>query len=159
MKAKEEKNNIQCIHERKDGNTSYLLHPEDNDLFVRTGRQVIASCQLGISLELWLNELSSMMKAVHDWANVHAGHVRACYCAPQGTSVVFFFAPKSEQFDFDLADELAAFNLELLRTYNVGMAEMRQIPWSEFDRFVNPTAATNRLIYGEQLKPLEAVDA
>lgn len=158
MTAKE-KNNLQSIAEGKDGDTSYLLHPADNDLFIRTGRQIISSCKVTISLELWLNELSAMMKKVHDWAASQASRIRTCYCAPQGMSIVFFFSPKTNQFDFDLADELAILNKKLLQEFNVGMVEMRQIPWDEFDRFVNPITTTTKHIYGQQLQPLAAVEA
>jgi len=148
------KDQFQRIREATDGETPYVLHPENNDLFVRTGKQIIASCQLTISLDLWLNELSAMMKEVHDWAGHRADRIRTCYCVPQGPSIVFFFSPQSNQFDFDLADELAAFNLHL-RKFNIGMAEVRQVPWREFDRFVNPTSS--RWLYGEQFRPFGAV--
>ncbi|MFA7236228.1 MAG: hypothetical protein WC058_05120 [Phycisphaeraceae bacterium] len=41
-----------------DGDRPLILHPEDNDLFVRTGRQVIDACGLHIGVELWLREMN-----------------------------------------------------------------------------------------------------
>ncbi len=151
------KNSVTRISEADHGNDEYLLHPESNDLFVRTGRQIIAGCQLGISVELWLNELSSVMKRVHEWSDKYHDRIRTCYCAPSAGSVVFFFAPPSDRFDFDLADSLVELNLEVRRSFNVGMVEMRQVPWAEFDRFVDLEAG--KRVYGDHFRPSPTVEA
>ncbi len=157
MSGKKSANSVTRISEARHGEDEYLLLPEDNDLFVRTGRQIIAACQLGISVELWLNELSAAMKKAHDWAKERPAQVRSCYCSPRGGSVVFFVAPQSEQFDFDLADSMADLNLDLLKTFNLGLIEVRQIPWAEFDRFVDPESG--KRLYGEHFQPPTSVGA
>lgn len=126
-----------------------LLRPDNNDLFVRTARQVIDHCQLGISLELWLKELDSLSEAVAAWC-VSQGGVRSCYCAPQGSRVVFFLSPLRDQFDFDLADSLANFSLQQAPRFNIGAVDFHQIPLDELDRFLNPRNAKH--IYGEEFR-------
>ena len=148
---------LQHINEAKDGEASYVLHPDDNDLFFRTGKQIIESCQLGISIEVWIDELNSMVEHVRAWASGKNDRVRTCYCTPKGTTVVLFFSPNSAAFDFDLADCLSVLNLELIQKFNVGMVEVHQIPWNEIDRFVD--TESTKLIYGEHFKPPAAVEA
>ncbi|HXE54419.1 MAG TPA: hypothetical protein VN541_15460 [Tepidisphaeraceae bacterium] len=140
-----------------DGAREFVLHPESNDLFVRTGKQVIEACQLGISVEVWLTELSGMLERVIRWAGERATRVRSCFVSPAGSKTVLFFVPTSEQFDFDLADELTDLTSELLKEYNVGMVELGQIPWAELDRFLDPRTAIH--IYGEQQEPHRSVEA
>lgn len=140
-----------------DADRPVVLHPENDDLFVRTGRQVISACQLGISLELWLRELDLMIEDVRGWAEAHAGHVRACYCAARGARVVLFFVPATEQFDFDLADALAELNSRLVREFNIGIVEVGQVPADELARFLDVESA--RQVYGEPRRPPSAVEA
>jgi hypothetical protein len=45
----------------------------------------------------------------------------------------------------------------VVNEFNVGMVEMRQVPWAETDRFLDPASA--RVIYGEELPAHSAVDA
>ena len=38
------------IREDRDGERPVVLRPDDNDLFVQTGRQVIRACRLSIAI-------------------------------------------------------------------------------------------------------------
>ncbi len=138
-----------AIHiDARDGERPVLLHPDNDDLFVRTGRQVIEACRLGISIELWLSEFNAMLEEARHWAEQRAAKVRACFCAPVNSRVVLYFVPNSKSFDFDLADGLAELNAELVKRFNVGMVEIHQVPWEELDRFVD--IESSRRVYGEQ---------
>ena len=147
-------NNPIRIDAGQDSGRTVLLRPDDNDLFVRTARQVIDHCQLGISLELWLKELDSLSEAVAAWCDDRGG-VRSCYCAPQGPRVVYFFAPARNQFDFDLADALALFSLQQASRFNVGDVDFLQIPMDELDRFLDPRKA--KRVYGQPFETPAAV--
>jgi len=138
-----------------DARRTIVLKPEDNDLFVRTARQVIDHCQLGISLELWLKELDSLSEAVAAWC-VTQGGVRSCYCTPQGARVVFFMSPARNQFDFDLADALAEFSLQQAPHFNVGHVDFHQVPLDELDRFLNIRNA--KWVYGEPFEAHRAME-
>lgn len=136
------------LYEGRDGDAQFVFHPEDNDLFVRTGQQIISHCRLGISLGLWFEELNDTLAEVAAWASARAAQVRACCCSPKGAKVVFFFAPTGGAFDFDLADDLAKLNDDLLKKFNVGMIELHQVPFAELDRFVDVEGT--KVVYGEQ---------
>ena len=141
----------------RDDDRQIIIHPADNDLFVATGKQVIEACRLHISVDVWFQELSAMLQEVRSWAQKRGSQVRSCFCVPRGTRVILFFVPATPQFDFDLADALAILNGELVKGFNVGMIEVRQIPWDELDRFLNTDKA--KLVYGEQPESHQPVEA
>lgn len=142
-----ELNPTRCtISEECDGATDFLFQPADNDLFIRTGRQVIEHCRLGISVELWMQEVKELFSRVVQWCNEQQGRVRACYAVP-GAKVTLFVVPSGESYDFELGAELADLNVRWVQTFNVGMIETRQIPWAQRDRFIDPEAS--RRIYGD----------
>lgn len=143
------------ISEARDGDTEFFLRTGDNHLFIRTGKQIIDSCNLGISIDLWIEELTSMIQRVREWSTGES-KIRGCYCAPGVSRVIFFFSLNAQEFDFDFADRLVDFNLQLIRDFNVGMVETRQIPAAEIDRFVDPDST--RLVYGEHFKSSETVE-
>jgi hypothetical protein len=131
------------IREQDDG---ILLHPDDDDLFVRTGRQIIAACRLKIDLDTWLSEFAAVRKHVDDWIRERASErVVACYYLDRAR-VTFVFVVRGDEFDFELADLLAPLSATLLREYNVGMIELGQISQTELGRFLDPTQA--KLVYG-----------
>lgn len=139
MDTEQDKKTPPHIHEQSDGERQYILHPEDNDLFVQTGRQVIAGCRLGISINVWLSEVTSMFDYLRAWIREKVvDRIMACYAVPRGATTYLFFIPRDDAFDFELADLLARLNVELITKYNVGQVEIHQMPESELDRFVVP---------------------
>jgi hypothetical protein len=145
------------IREATDGDRKVILHPDSHDLFVLTGQQVISSCNLGISIDVWVREMESMFEFVAKWSADRLQVIESCYAIPRGTKMVLFFVPKSDAFDFDLADQLVDLNAHLLTEFNIGMIEVHQIPGKEVERFLNPDTA--RRIYGvgrESHQPMEA---
>ena len=145
------------ITEAQDGANQVILHPQDNDLFIRTGRQVIESCRLGISVDLWLEEMDSMQRFVAQWCAGRASKIHSCYCFPRGPQICLFVTPNSESYDFDLADELTELSLTLLRQFNVGTVEVYQVPHGELGRFIDPHSS--RHIHGHPIEPSHSVEA
>lgn len=145
------------IREAVDGERQFVLHPENDDLFVRTGRQVIEACRLGISVEVWFGECKDMFEHVSEWARGHAGQVIACYAVPRGTGIGLFLVPKSQSFNFDLADELADLNRELVQKFNVGTVEIHQVPGDELGRFL--VIEESRQVYSDANSPHQPVEA
>ena len=131
MAIKHNKAKAICIQEAHDGDTQVILHPEDNDLFIQTGRQVINACRLNISIDVWMKELTTVFHLVVEWARGHSNKVLACYCEPKGTKIILFFVPALGRFDFDLAEELSELNTKLISDFNIGMVEVRQVPEKE----------------------------
>jgi hypothetical protein len=157
MSETSEKRDTLRLDHDEDADRKILIHPADNDLFVSTGRQVIAACQLGISLSVWVNELGQMLEEVQRWAEARKDKIVSCYSVPQGSRVLLFFVPRSTSFDFDLADELVSLNGDLVRKYNIGLVEMHEVPAAEYDRFFNIDTA--RWVYGERLGASPTVEA
>jgi hypothetical protein len=137
------------IHHSEDEAREYLIHPADDDLFVSTGQQVIAACQLGISIRVWVQELDQMLADVREWAMARQERIGSCYSVPKGSRILLFFVPTSDSFDFDLADELVTLNGELVRNYNIGFVEVHEVPAAEYDRFF--TTDNARWVYGKRL--------
>lgn len=121
----------------RDADKQFVIRPANRDLFVRTGEQVIDSCQLGISVELWFAEAQSMIERVRAWADERPEQVRSCYCAAGGKRIDLFVVPAKGKFDFDLADDLVELNTALIKDFNVGRVEVGQVPWGELARFVD----------------------
>jgi hypothetical protein len=135
------------LHEQRDGDKRYVIHPGDNDIFVRTGRQIIDACQLRISLEVWYGEFAEMLEFVNTWCGQNADFVRCCVCTTRAARVMLFFAPKSKSFDFDLEDKLTDLDIQISGKFSVGTVELGQIPFNEIDRFV--VIEDSKQVYGE----------
>lgn len=134
------------IREDRDGVGPVVLPPQDDDLFVRTGQQVIEPCRLGIGVELWLKELRAMLDMVNKWATEHSSRVQACFCAPRGSKITLFVVPSSDSFSFDWAEEIAGLNIRAVKDFNLGMVEILQIPGDQVERFL--MIQSSRQVYG-----------
>ena len=131
------------VREDEDGERQFVLHPGNDELFMRTGKQVIEACRLNISIEVWRGEIHAMFDHVRRWVREQGleSRIVACYAVPRGAGTGLFFVPQSNGFDFDLADQLAKLNIQLMRGFNIGPVEVHQLPKDELDRFVVPEAA------------------
>ena len=143
------------IHDVPDA--QFVLHPEDNDVFIRTGRQIIEACRLSISVGVWLEELKEMCSFLAQWCTQRQDKIQACVAVGRGSKVMVFFVPHGSQFNFDLADELPDLNRELVTRFNIGMVEVGQIPHSEIERFID--LETARQIYGQIIQTSRTVEA
>ena len=136
MTAKSSQESVIHVHESHDGDRNYVFHLSDNDIFVRTGRQLIEACQLNISIELWMKELDLMLVYIRDQCAKKSEHIRSCLCEPRRARLVLHFIPKSTGFDFDLAEWLTDLDRYLSRNFkNVGLVEAGQIPFTEMATF------------------------
>jgi hypothetical protein len=146
------------IDERGDADRPILLRPEDNDLFFRSGKQVVAACRSQVSVELWIQEANSMVQNVAKWAEEHSDKISACYVANTPTGPAFYFVRRTEGFDFDLADILVDLNTNLVKNFNVGMVSVHQIAATDAQRLfrsdnlpgqvygTDPTVDTHRAV-------------
>jgi hypothetical protein len=131
------------IDHARDAHRSYLIAPENRDLFIRTGRQVIAACDTQIKIERWIEVYEAMLGSVRDFAMDHAKLISACYAVPRNAKTVLSFVPKSDSFDFELANELAKLQFDFQEKFGnlVGAIEVGQVPAWDLDRFLNTDAA------------------
>lgn len=156
MQESKSKNEAIRVSAADHAERQFVIHPEDDDVFVRTGKQVIESCSLGISIELWKEELKSLLTNVLGWLETQET-VRSCYCCLNPSKLVFFFITRAERFDFDFADALVKLNSDIRKSFNVGAVEMHQIPWDEAHRFIGTDTDLARRIYGETIEALGSV--
>jgi hypothetical protein len=136
------------IREADEAARQFVLHPENDELFTRTGRQVIEACRLSISIEVWLEETAAMFDHVSAWIDREGlgERVASVYATGRGASICLFFVVSGERYDFELADKLAILTRELVRGFNIGPVEVHQLPWAELEQFV--TLEDARAIYG-----------
>ena len=135
------------VHIHADDAQPIVFHPANDDLFVRTGQEVIASCQLGIGLELWLKEVDTVIEDVRAWCQANPA-VQSCHVAVFRGRVNLFFIPVSASYDCQLGLELSDLTARLYQQYNIGMIEVHQLPDRELSRFM-PLSAS-RKIYVQQ---------
>lgn len=127
----------------QDAQRPFVIAPENRDLFVRTGRQVIAACNTQLKIESWLELYEAMLGSVRDFAEEHGDHVAECYAVPRNAKTVLSFVPKSREFDFDLADQLAELQFDFQQRFEnlVGSIEIGQVPSWDLRRFLDPDEA------------------
>ena len=139
----------------RESDGDFLLHPSNDDLFARTGKQIIEACQMSISIAVWMEELNQMLSEVKAWCAKRSDKISACLAEGRGSEVLLFFVPVGNQFNFDLADELADLNRELVTDFNIGMVEVGQIPEAEVNRFMDLEKV--RIVYGRLPETHQAV--
>jgi len=116
---------------------SVMLHGPQDDIIMRTGKQIIEACELRTSLDLWRHEFNDMLEFVKTECQKFARQVDACFLSPRGAKLLLVFIQTSPSFDFDLADKLTEVEITLQNKFNVGFTEVMQVPISEADRFIN----------------------
>jgi hypothetical protein len=131
------------IDHLRDSHRPFVIAPENRDLFVRTGRQVIAACNTQLRIERWLEVYEAMLGSVRDFAVEHADRVAECFAVPRNAKTVLSFVPRSTSFDFDLASNLAELQFDFQQRFEnvLGSIEVGQIPAWDRDRFLDPRLA------------------
>ena len=125
------------LHEREVSDKQVVVHPDDDDLFVVAGKNLIRSCRLQSSIELWLKELELAKNYIRSWCQVRRDKVIAAYLVPRPTRLSLFLVQQSDAYDFDLSDDVTDLDLDLNKDYNLGNVEPFQIPAAEVLRFVD----------------------
>lgn len=82
-------NGSQTIHHEVDADRQFLMHPQDNDLFVRNGRQIIDACRLSISLEVWVEEMKALGHFIRKWCEERSSKLVKCQAKFAYGRVVF----------------------------------------------------------------------
>ncbi len=135
------------IDHARDAHRQFVIAPENKDLFVRTGLQVIAACDTQLRIERWLELYQAMLGSVRDFAEDHKDLIARCYAVPRDRKTVLSFVPRSNAFNFQLADELAKLQFDFQERFGnlVGTIEVGQVPGWDLERFLDPKAS--QLVY------------
>lgn len=145
------------LHEEQVADKDIVVHPTNDDLFVLTGKQMIASCSLSVSIDTWLGELALAREAIAEWCQQRSAKITAAYLIPRPSQLAVYLVRDQSRFDFDLADESTELVTDLIRDYSLGMFELFQIPPDEVERFVD--VSYHQPIYGQAGSTHRAVEA
>ena len=118
----------------------FVFSPENNDIFVKTGRQVLAACQLAddvaAAFKAWQGQFGVMLEFVADWANRQAERVRNVVVVGRGGKLILMLLPTDEAFDFDLAEASSDLRFDLMKLFSaVGEIDILQVPVWDWQRF------------------------
>ena len=130
----------------------YVIAPENRDLFVCTGRQVIAACNTQMGIERWIEVYEAMLGAVQDFSKENSSLISECYAVPRNAKTVLSFVPVSEAFDFELAEKLAKLQFDFQQRFvNIlGAIEVGQVPSWDLRRFLDPNGS-QRIFSAKQM--------
>lgn len=95
----------------------FALHPQNEDVMIQSGRDIIRACGLQVSVNVSWDEVNSMREWLAKWCEQRSDRVTAAVVSPS-VCVRVSFLTKGEQFDFDLADEIAELSRELPHQFN-----------------------------------------
>lgn len=130
----------QTIHELQHAAQRYRIITSDEDIFERTGEQIVRACQLQMSVSAWRQNFALMIEHVGNWCKERSGRVALALVELRSDKAVFYIIPSSEQFDFALGLEQADLDIFLNTRGAIGYVETRQVPAWEIERFVAPEA-------------------
>ena len=118
------------------GDARVVVDPLNRDLFVLTGRQLIESCGLQLSIQLYVDEAGLAVAELSRWAAARRAKIASIHWEPRPGHLGLYVAVASDAFDFDLADEMTDLNLRLNREFTLGRVEVFQVPAAAVGRFV-----------------------
>ena len=138
--ANTDKGSVQTIHELQHAARQFRIITSSEDILHRTGQQIVAACQLQISVAAWHQNFELMIQHVAAWCEERADKIVAGLVNLRNDKTVFYIIPKSDEFDFELGREQAILDIYLNTRGGIGYAETRQIPVWEIQRFVSQNA-------------------
>ncbi len=118
----------------------------DEDRFVKSCHWVYEAAELGISRDVWRDELRALLDHVRTWAEQHRDRVHDCLAAPRDSQIAILVRPCSDTYDFDLAEALNQLDLELAEKFRVCACDVLQVP-KNATKFHD--SKSGLLIYGE----------
>ena len=120
-----------------------VVTPKDRDVFVLAAEKAIAACQMLVAAdERFKTFESAFLIPLHEWCLAHSAKVSACYIAKPINHIAVFIVGTSEQFDFDLAVEIAALELKLARKgWSVGLSQLPRGDDDTLATYFNPAGA------------------
>jgi hypothetical protein len=93
-----------------------LVTPRDRSIFMISAEKAIEACRNAMLREEGIERFEfEFLVPLHDWCVAHAERVHACYIPTPGAHVPVFIVTSNPQFDFDLAEEMAALERKLVR--------------------------------------------
>jgi hypothetical protein len=149
-----EKQPARVLHELQDAARNYRIITSDEEIFHRTGAQIVSACRLQMTVSAWLQNWDLAVEYVRKWCVDNADRLAIVLVDFRSGKTVFYVAPRSDTFDGDLADRQSELDLWLNTRGAIGYAETRQIPPWDLKKFVSSEAL--RVWPTDQTAPPEA---
>ena len=120
-----------------------VVTPKDRSLFLISAERATEACRDAVRREEGIARFESkFLVPLHEWCVAHEGRVRACYVPLPMGHLQVFVVTTSPQFDFDLAEEIAALELRLSRGgWRVRVVQLPEADERSLATFFNPEGA------------------
>ncbi|MBI1901024.1 MAG: hypothetical protein HYS13_07930 [Planctomycetia bacterium] len=105
-----------------------MVEPDDEDRFVVTAREAALACKQALDSIEWSKQWNDFLVRVHAWCQDHSSAVKAGYVTVGDSALNVLVCVKATDYNFDLEDELAEFDLELSQQFPLCRADVMQIP-------------------------------
>jgi hypothetical protein len=128
-----------------------VVTPKDRSTFVLSAEKAVEVCRDAVRRsELFEVFESRFLIPLHNWCLAHQDRVSACYIPFPGSHIQVFIVTNSPAFDFDLAEEVAALELELARGgWRVGVSQLPSANEEPLATFFKPEGALEVYAQGE----------
>lgn len=134
------KNANSTIRVDEQDDAQVLISPENEDRFVLTCAQTVRAVMAGMSVEVLIGEVQELFKHVAALLSKQEHRVRDCYAMPRQGELTFFVVPKSDNYDFELADVLSDIDIEIAEKFQQVPCSVQQIPAGNVNVFVTADA-------------------
>jgi hypothetical protein len=120
-----------------------MVTPEDQDIFFISAEKATEACRDAVRADERVARFKrEFLVPVHKWCVDHAELVSACYIPLPAGHLQVFVVTSSRRFDFDLAEQVAALELELARSgWRVGVSQLPAAEEMSLATFFNPEGA------------------
>lgn len=120
-----------------------VVTPKDRDIFLISAEKATEACRNAIQLDQRIMRFESeFLFPLYQWCAERADRVCACYIPLPGSHIQVFVVTNSPQFDFDLAEEIAALERNLAQSgWRVGVSQLPNGDDRTLATFFNPEGA------------------
>jgi hypothetical protein len=124
-------------------NGEVIVAPADHDAFFLSAVKAAEAYRETVRDEQRVAHFKiAFLQPLRRWCVAHEAEVRACYLGRPARHLRVFIVTKTKRFDFDLAEKMAALELELARAgWRVGVLQLPDADEESLAAFFNPDGA------------------
>jgi hypothetical protein len=110
------------------GSRQVVITTEQEDRFVMSCANAVEACLRHKSEKIVRSDIEKMIAHSRAWSAERGERISAAFIGPHESKITVFVVPKSEGFDFDLAEEVAELAHDLSRTYQAVWSDALEVP-------------------------------
>jgi hypothetical protein len=120
-----------------------MVTPEDQDIFFISAERATEACRDAVRHDERVARFGrGFLLPLHEWCVAHAASVSACYIPLPAGHVQVFVVTTSPRFDFGLAEEVAALEMQLAKAgWRVGVSQLPAADKESLSTFFNSEGA------------------